>query len=156
MSTRKGILFGAFSLMMVPVLACAADFIQLPDSVSYIPNAPASAFNAQVNNHFNITVDSTTITSSDCSTSTDPNTPYVTYVLTDFLYRGEVDHTFVAVYGPKDRNLSWCWINLQSNSKNLVPKGNGWDQSALAQWWKKQVYCDFENGSAATCQIVTR
>jgi hypothetical protein len=141
--------------------AMAAGVIQLPDSVPYnAAQGPQAGFSKQVQAYFSITQDGAE--SADCKTSP--------YVLTDFLYRGEVDHTFVAVYGPVDRNLSWCWINLQSHplvadfdssftKETLIPsmEGSGWNVNTLpakSAWWNKQIYCQTP-GQPSACLIRT-
>jgi hypothetical protein len=155
MNKNIKVILGAFlSLTLTSTGVMASDLVVLPLSITYYPNDPQLGFSPQVNTHFKISADDTTKTSPVCYTPADPNKHYVTYILTDLLYRGEADHTVYAVYGPEDRGLSWCWVNVQSRSTLVKPTGSGWDQSAMAQWWKNQVYCQFSGGSSSDCQIL--
>lgn len=121
-------------LVLFSSIASAAAPIVLPGHVPFNPRNPASAFSSTVRAYFNITAEISWNPPEACNTKED-------YILTDFLYRGAVDHTFYAVYGPADRSLSGCWLNVQSRSDELAYIGTQWNGPAWTDGKDQQVYC---------------
>jgi len=129
--------FAALCLFLITPMHAFAKIISLPATVPYDPVRPWVNFSKEIQQLFDIYLDPPTIMSDKCKTK-EP------YMLLAFIYRGEVDHKFMAVYGPQDRSLSWCWINLFSFSDKLAYVGKEWDGPPWYPTIYKQVWCKRE------------